>query len=129
MIAFSQNPVVAEQQMTAIITYLITFGYIDGQFDVREKVFIHEYIQALVRMRVDAMGIADPADRALITERQTAYFEKVFDRVHREIKENFDEVVAVGRERRGVRARQAAAALLRAVQGVRRRAASARCCR
>ena len=96
MIAFSQNPVVAEQQMTAIITYLITFGYIDGQFDVREKVFIHEYIHTLVRMRVEHMGIDDDAARAMIAERQTRYFERVFERVHLEIRHNLDEVVAAG---------------------------------
>jgi hypothetical protein len=96
MIAFSQSPVVAEQQMTAIITYLITFGYIDGNFDTREKVFIHEYIQSLVRMRVEAMGIDDPGARALIVERQNLYFERVAGRVEAEIRQHLDEVVASG---------------------------------
>ena len=44
MLKFSTDPDVAEQQMTAIIFYLTAFGYIDGDFDLSEKVFIREYI-------------------------------------------------------------------------------------
>ncbi len=96
MIVFSPSPVVAEQQMTAIIFYLTTFGYIDGQLDMREKVFIHEYIRQLVGMRVAEMVDLTPDEKVLVVDRQTAYFERVFDRVHAEIRKSFDEVVAAG---------------------------------
>ena len=36
MMTFSDDPNLAEQQMHAIIFYLTTFGYIDGDFDAKE---------------------------------------------------------------------------------------------
>ena len=45
---FAKDPQVAEQQMAAIIVYLTTFGYIDGDFDAKEKEFVRKYIGDLV---------------------------------------------------------------------------------
>src|SRR5437763_1301976 len=56
---FSKNPEIAEQQMIAIIVYLTTFGYIDGNFDLAEKVFVLNYIRSLVEMRVAEQGERD----------------------------------------------------------------------
>ena len=52
MLTFSTDPKVAERQMQAIIFYLTTFGYIDGDFDSAEKDFVREYIRKLVEVRV-----------------------------------------------------------------------------
>ena len=42
MLQFSKDPEVAERQMQAIIFYLTTFGYIDGEFDVdQERSSVH----------------------------------------------------------------------------------------
>src|SRR5262245_43587425 len=94
MIAFSQSPVVAEQQMSAIIYYMTTFGFIDGRFDAAEEVEIRRWIRALVEMRVDSMGIPDLGERLAVVERQTSYFERIFVRVTGEIQALFDEPVA-----------------------------------
>ena len=48
MMEFSRNPREAEQQIQAIIYYLVVFGYIDGDFDLSEKEFIREYITNIV---------------------------------------------------------------------------------
>ena len=45
---FSNHPETAEQQMMALIVYLTTLVYIDGDFDLHENVFVHEYIHKLV---------------------------------------------------------------------------------
>src|SRR5215831_15595637 len=94
MIAFSQSPVVAEQQMSAIIYYMTTFGFIDGRFDVAEEVEIRRWIRALVEMRVDAMGIPSIDERLAVIEKQTSYFERIFVSVTGEIQALFDETVA-----------------------------------
>src|SRR5215831_18045571 len=94
MIAFSQSPVVAEQQMSAIIYYMTTFAFIDGRFDVAEEAEIRRWIRALVEMRVDSMGIPDIDERLAVVEKQTGYFERIFVRVTHEIQALFDEPVA-----------------------------------
>jgi len=63
MLTFSTDPAVAERQMQAIIFYLTTFGYIDGDFDYTETKFIRDYIGRLVEHRVDT-GLPN-ADAAL----------------------------------------------------------------
>jgi hypothetical protein len=93
MISFSDNPVVAEQQMTAIIYYMTTFGFVDGTFDPREQTAVRQWIRALVDMRVRNMQLG-ARDQIVVSEKQTAYFERVFTRIHGEIQAMFDEVVA-----------------------------------
>ena len=39
---FSTDPVVAEQQMRAIIHMMVAIGYIDADFDPSERDFIRE---------------------------------------------------------------------------------------
>ena len=48
MMAFSDDPQVAEQQMHAIIFYLTTFGYIDGDFDLSEKEFVIKQLESYI---------------------------------------------------------------------------------
>ena len=47
MLTFSQDGPTADKQMRAVIFYLTTFGYIDGDFDASEKDFVREYIRKL----------------------------------------------------------------------------------
>ena len=53
MMNFSDDPNIAETQMHALIFYLTTFGYIDGDFDASEKSFVRDYIGKLVTSRAD----------------------------------------------------------------------------
>jgi uncharacterized tellurite resistance protein B-like protein len=95
MLKFSTDPDVAEQQMTAIIFYLTAFGYIDGDFDLSEKLFIREYIGKLVATRADdSMPDADPALREEIVTRFTTHFLEVFEQTDRYVRDLFTEVVA-----------------------------------
>ena len=48
MLTFSSDPAVAETQMAAIIFYLTTFGYIDGDFDLSEKDFVRDNVQSQI---------------------------------------------------------------------------------
>lgn len=95
MLTFSDDPNRAEQQMHAIIFYLVTFGYIDGDFDQKEKEFVRDYIGKLVQHRADtAMKGADAAMRADVTKRFTAHFHEVFEGIDQSVKELFTESVA-----------------------------------
>jgi len=94
-LAFSDDPKVAEQQMHAVIFYLTTFGYIDGDFDAKEKAFVRDYIGKLVRERATAaMKDADPAVRDEVTRKFTQHFHEVFEGIDQSVKELFTEAVA-----------------------------------
>ncbi len=95
MINFSENPQVAERQMQAVIFYLTTFGYIDGDFDESERVFVSNYIRKLVTHRVEsAKADADENLRAELVAKFTEHFHEEFDRIDQRIKGLFTEAVA-----------------------------------
>lgn len=95
MIRFSEDPQIAERQMRAIIFYLTTFGYIDGDFDSSEKDYVREYIRKLVATRVaHGMPDADPTLRAELEGRFTTHFHEVFEEIDSEVRELFHEAVS-----------------------------------
>ena len=95
MITFSQDPNLAESQMQAVIFYLTTFGYIDGDFDTSEKSFVREYIRRLVTLRAtSAMHGTDPNLLNETIEKYTRHFCEVFEATDTRIKELFLEPVA-----------------------------------
>ena len=95
MMNFSDDPNLAEQQMHAIIFYLTTFGYIDGDFDAKEKEFVRKYIGDLVSQRADqAMKNADVAMKKEIVGKFTAHFHQVFEGIDESVRELFTESVA-----------------------------------
>lgn len=95
MLAFSQDPQVAERQMHAIIFYLTTFGYIDGDFDSSEKDFVRGYIRKLVEHRVKTARPGDDASlHAELINRFTQHFHEVFEGIDRHVRELFTEAVA-----------------------------------
>lgn len=97
MLKFSRDPNVAEQQMQAIIFYLIAFGYVDGHFDLSEKTFIRVYIRQLVEARAeDAMPEADDETRREVVKRFVTHFHEVFEEIDRDVRGLFTEVVAQG---------------------------------
>jgi hypothetical protein len=92
MFTFSNNPQVAEQQMQAVIFYLITFGYIDGDFDSSERDFIRDYVHKLVVHRVKtSMPKADVATQEELIEKFTEHFEEEFERIDQRIQSLFTE--------------------------------------
>jgi hypothetical protein len=94
MLTFSQDPHRAEQEMQAIIFYLTTFGYIDGDFDAAERSFVRAYIRKLVEHRATtSMTGADPKIVSEIIEKYTAHFQEVFEGIDTRIKELFNEPV------------------------------------
>ncbi|MBN2573672.1 MAG: serine/threonine protein phosphatase [Deltaproteobacteria bacterium] len=94
MLRFSDDPQVAEKQMHAVIFYLVTFGYIDGDFDRKEKDFIRDHVRRLVNHRVEtgAANLAPPA-RAALSETYTTRFLAVFDATDKQIEDMFTEAV------------------------------------
>src|SRR4051812_34752966 len=97
MLTFSPNAVTADQQMRAVIFYLTTFGYIDGDFDAAEKDFVRAYVRKLIEHRVaTAAGPADNKMRGELAEKYTKHFFEVFEGIDRQVKDLFTEAVAEG---------------------------------
>jgi hypothetical protein len=94
MIQLSPDPVVAEQQIEAVIFYLTTCGYIDSEFDLREKAFVRQFLRKLVTDRVDAQGDLDPELRFEQIEQQHEHYVQMFGQVNYEVKSLFSEAVA-----------------------------------
>ena len=95
MLSFSGDPQVADRQMQAIIFYLTTFGYIDGEFDNSEKEFVRTYIQKLVEHRVQVgMPSGDAKLQTELVQRFTTHFHEVFENIDRHVADLFTEAVA-----------------------------------
>lgn len=99
MITFSTDPHRAEQEMHAVIFYLVTFGYIDGDFDAAEKSFVREIIRKLIEHRATtAMPDAAPEVRAEVIEKFTQHFHEVFEGIDANVKELFTESVSTNED-------------------------------
>jgi hypothetical protein len=97
MLTFSADGPTADKQMRAVIFYLTTFGYIDGDFDQSEKDFVREYARKLVVHRVHgAVPENDAPLRAELIGKFTTHFHEVFEGIDRQVKELFTEAVAEG---------------------------------
>lgn len=95
MITFSTDPQRAEHQMHAVIFYLVTFGYIDGDFDAQEKSYIKEIIRQLIEHRAtEAMPDAAPEVRAEVVTKFTRHFHEVMEGIDQNVKDLFTESVS-----------------------------------
>src|SRR6185436_8292585 len=97
MLTFSKDGPTADKQMRAVIFYLTTFGYIDGDFDASEKSFVRDYVGKLVEHRVH--GTVPESDIKLREELKTKFtthFHEVFEGIDRQVKDLFTEAVATG---------------------------------
>jgi predicted phosphohydrolase len=97
MLTFSKDGPTADKQMRAVIFYLTTFGYIDGDFDESEKQFVRDYLRKLIEHRVfDAVPESDAKLRAELTAKFTTHFLEVFEGIDHQVKDLFTEAVAEG---------------------------------
>ena len=99
VITFSTDPQRAEHQMHAVIFYLVTFGYIDGDFDAQEKSFVKEIIRQLIEHRAtDAMPDAAKEVRDDVIVKYTRHFHEVFEGIDQNVKDLFTESVSEGED-------------------------------
>ena len=99
MLSFSHDPLTAETQMRAVIFYLTTFGYIDGDLDLCEKAFVSDYIGRLIKHRVDtAPTPATGSMRDELISKYTNHFSEVFQSTDAQVRDLFTESVAEGEE-------------------------------
>src|SRR5262245_27800543 len=99
MITFSNDPKRAEQEMRAVIFYLVTFGYIDGDFDAAEKSFIRETIRKLIDYRArSAMPDAEDAVRSEVVSKFTGHFHEVLEGIDQNVKDLFTESVSTNED-------------------------------
>ncbi len=95
MLTFSSHGPEAEKQMRAVIFYLTTFGYIDGDFDANEKDYVRGYVRKLVAHRVAGAGLS-PELSAELNAKFSAHFLEVFESIDRQVMDLFTEAVAEG---------------------------------
>jgi hypothetical protein len=95
MLKFSSSGPEAEKQMRAVIFYLTTFGYIDGDFDAAEKDFVRGYIKKLVAHRVAGAKL-EPKVATELTAKFNTHFLEVFESIDRQVMDLFTEAVAEG---------------------------------
>ncbi len=94
MLVLSSDPDVAQEQMSGLIFYLVTFGYIDGHFDPSEMAFIKDVIRQVVEFRVDNPPEgAEPGDRDEEIGLYTSYFDDMLKLVEEEVIELMHESV------------------------------------
>ena len=98
MINFSNDPLVAESQMQAVIFMMTTFGYIDGDFDQREKAFVRERIRGMVKERVDGAKITDAIIRGELVDKFTTHFHEVFEQIDARVRDLMNEPTAAGED-------------------------------
>jgi hypothetical protein len=99
---FSEDPNEAEQQMHAVIFYLTTFGYVDGDFDATEREYVRTTIEKLVRERAEgAMKDASESARQEIVTKFTKHFHEVFEGVDTRIRDLFNEPVSKDEDPKG----------------------------
>ncbi len=97
MLTFSEDGATADRQMRAVIFYLTTFGYIDGEFDKSEREFVRKYIERLVSARVaGAVAESESNLRAELEKKYTNHFHEVFEGIDAQVRELFTEAVAEG---------------------------------
>jgi hypothetical protein len=95
MLKFSSSGPEAEKQMRAVIFYLTTFGYIDGDFDAAEKGFVRGYVKKLVAHRVAGANL-EPEVATELTAKFNGHFLEVFESIDRQVMDLFTEAVAEG---------------------------------
>jgi hypothetical protein len=99
VITFSTDPQRAENQMHAVIFYLVTFGYIDGDFDAQEKGFVKDIIRQLIEHRAtQAMPDAAKDIRDDVVTKYTRHFHEVFEGIDQNVKDLFTESVSEGED-------------------------------
>ena len=98
-ITWSSDPQLAERQMQAIIFCLVAFGYIDSDFDRKEKKFVRDHIRGLVEHR--AATVSDEATRVELIGKWTEHYHEVMDEMDRDILSHFTESVVEGETAQG----------------------------
>jgi uncharacterized tellurite resistance protein B-like protein len=94
VIVLADAPDLAAEQLRAIITYLTTLAWADGEYHAHERAFVHQRISRLVSHHVHYRRRSVPApERQRLIDEQTARFRAVADEIDREVQALFDEAV------------------------------------
>lgn len=98
MLTFSNDPILAEQELRAVIYYLTAFGFVDGVYDANEQGFIRAYVRDLIAARAQGASALSPDQRAEAVARWVQHFDEVIDEVAAEIHFHTTEPVAEGEQ-------------------------------
>ncbi len=101
MIVLADAPELAAEQLRAIIYYLTTLAYVDGEYHDHERRFVAARIHKLVANQVHyRRGYESAATRTRLIQEQTEFFTAVAADIDREVQSLYDEAVLTkeGRE-------------------------------
>jgi len=96
MMDFSKDPREAEKQIQAIIYYLVTFGYIDGDFDPEEQAFVRDYISKIVEHKLQQSDAYKEMPAKAVEQlkiEQEEHYNLVFEQNDQAVRDLFTEVV------------------------------------
>jgi len=94
VIALADAPELAAEQLRAIIYYLTTLAYVDGEYHDHERRFVAQRIHKLVANHVHYRRAHESAAmRHRLIDEQTRFFQAVADDIDREVQALFDEAV------------------------------------
>src|SRR5512138_3359967 len=69
----------SDEKLASILTFFVTFGYIDGAFDPAEQRFVSEHMHRLLAGFVDAVT-PDARQRAAVHARISRALDAVYER-------------------------------------------------
>jgi uncharacterized tellurite resistance protein B-like protein len=94
VIVLADSPELAVEQLRAIILYLTTLAWADGEYHEQERTFVYHRIQKLVAHNVHyRRRNQSAAEKAAIIEAQTYHFKKIAAELDRDVQAMFDEAV------------------------------------
>jgi hypothetical protein len=100
VIVLADAPELAHEQLRAIIYYLTTLAYVDGEYHDHERRFVAARIHKLVANHVHYRRAHEPAaTRTRLIDEQTRVFQGIAEEIDREVQALFDEAVMSGEGR------------------------------
>jgi hypothetical protein len=78
------SPALTDEKLATILSFFVTFGYVDGQFHASERTFVSEYLAAVLPRFVEATS-PDPRVQAEVRSRLEQLLAGTYDRIITEI--------------------------------------------
>ena len=90
-------PALSDEKLASVLTFLVTFGYVDGHFDPSEQHFVSAHLNRLLGALVDGTT-PEPRVREKVRARLSRELDLVYTRVSDEIEGFLDEGPRVERD-------------------------------
>ncbi|MSP24684.1 MAG: serine/threonine protein phosphatase [Myxococcales bacterium] len=96
MLEVSRDPIIAEQQVRAIVYMLVAFAYVDGEFEPRERDYIFEELDRLAERRASSAVAVDAAACSVLAQSLAIHQRALVTGFDATVRGHFTESVADG---------------------------------